>query len=106
MLDVREAHLTSMLALLTVFAAAEVREVFEVTAGRVHVFAVCTLLFVQIMGRHLFDASSQDHWPDFQGANEAAVEQVELTKATPSRSRPSSSRAGARRPPIAALCAQ
>jgi hypothetical protein len=46
------------------------------------------------MGRHIFDASAQDHWPDFQGANEAAVEQVELTKAAPSRSRPSSSRAG------------
>jgi hypothetical protein len=93
-LDVREAHLLSMLALVAVFATADAREIFEPRGGRVHVFAVCTLLFIQIMGRHIFETSAQDHWPDFQGANEAAVEQVELSKAAPSRSRPSNSRAG------------
>jgi hypothetical protein len=92
-LDISDEHLSCMLALVTYFAGPEARDIFEPQRQKIHIFAVCTLLFIQIFGRHLFDFSSQDHWPAFQGANEAAVEQVE-PKATLSRSRPSSSKAG------------
>ena len=83
-----------MLALVNSFAGQDARDVFESPAGSVHVFAVCALLFIQLLGRHMYEASSQDHWPAFQGANEAAVEQIETSKASMSR-RPSASKAGA-----------
>ena len=85
----------TLLSLLQQFASQQALPTFEVQQGRVHGFAICTLLFIQILGRHMFEPTSADHWPAFQGANEAAVEQIETSKATLSRARPSSSKAGA-----------
>ena len=53
-----------MLALVNSFAGQDARDVFESPAGSVHVFAVCALLFIQLLGRHMYEASSQDHWPE------------------------------------------
>jgi hypothetical protein len=100
-LDVNEAHLSCMLELVAFFAGPEAKELFEPKDEAIHLHGICTVLFVQLLGRHMFEPSSQDHWPAFQGANEAAVEQIETSKATLSRARPSSSKAGAS---MALLC--
>ena len=94
----RHAHLSSMLALLACFAAPNTTALFDDGQDTVHVFAICALLFIQIQGRHVFEPSSSDHWPAFQGANEAAVEQLETNKATLSRSR--IMKAGVRHPAV------
>lgn len=96
-LGIRDEHLSAMCALVTAFAAPAARLIFEPQQQKIHIFAVCTMLYIQIFGRNLFETSSQDHWPAFQGANELAVETVE-PKATLSRSRPSSSKAGVTTP--------
>lgn len=87
-----DAHLSAMLELVKLFASADAQSYLLHEHQKVHVFGICTTLFIQFFGRHLFDASSQDTWPSFNGGlNEAPVEQVELSKTTPSRSRPSKS---------------
>ena len=78
-----------MLALLACFAPQDAKAMFASEQECVHAFTICTLLFIQILGRHMYEPSSQDHWPAFQGANEAAVEQIETSKTTMSRARPS-----------------
>lgn len=87
-----DAHLSAMLELVKLFTSSDAQSYWLHEHQKVHVFGICTTLFIQFFGRHLFDASSQDTWPSFNGGlNEAPVEQVELSKTTPSRSRPSKS---------------
>jgi hypothetical protein len=93
-LGISDAHLSAMLELVTFFAEDEAKPYLQALHQKVHVFGLCTMLLIQFLGRHLFDASSNDHWPTFQERPDAPVEQVELNKSTPSRSRPSASKSG------------
>lgn len=91
-LGMSDAHLSAMLDLVRIFASYDAQPYLLHEHQKVHVFGICTTLFIQFFGRHLFDASSQDTWPSFTGGlAETPVEQVELSKTTPSRSRPSKS---------------
>lgn len=91
-LGMSDAHLSAMLELVKLFASSDAQSYLLHEHQKVHVFGICTTLFIQFFGRHLFDASSQDTWPSFNGGiNDIPVEQVELSKTTPSRSRPSKS---------------
>lgn len=93
-LGISDAHLSAMLELVAFFAEDEAKVYLQALHQKVHVFGLCTMLFIQFLGRHLFDASSIDIWPTFQERHDAPVEQVELNKSTPSRSRPSASKSG------------
>jgi len=92
-----EAHLTALLELVSDFATEQSRCFFTAQETQsVHLVGLCTTLFVQFLGKQVLQISPFDHFPSLRGLGklEAGSEQVELSKATPSRSRSRHSSSG------------